>query len=111
MAANEGGGEVIIALWAIFVPIIMMLIVLVPPYFFSFAALYLYYGDPILNIWDQVGRIFALAEKIIIYGFSTKNLPIIDFYVLVMGTLSLGLIAPIALMYFFVRHVRGIFKA
>jgi hypothetical protein len=111
MTSGESGGEIIVALWAMFVPIIMMFLVLVPPYFFCIAALYMYYGDQVFDMWDNVGRILITTEKLIRYGINTPNLDIVEFYLPVMGSLVVGIAATMALLVFFVRYIRGIFRA
>jgi hypothetical protein len=111
MAAGEGGGEVVVALWAICVPIIMMVLALVPPYFFCVGALYAYYGDQALDKWDDVPRVMHTTEQMIVYAINTPNLPMVDFYLPVMGTLVLGVVVTFGLLWWFVRYIRGVFRA
>ncbi len=99
----------LVALWAIMVPIIMMLLFFVPPYALSILSLWNVYGDQALSYWDDVSLVLHNMESLYYHWEKTPELTMTNFFLPVFAPIIIGFGISLTLMYLFYRYIREVF--
>jgi hypothetical protein len=100
----------IMALWAMMVPIVMMVLFFAPLYFMAVVCLWNVYGDEIWRRWSDVSLVLTNMEHLFNEWQRDPELTIFNYFLPVFGPLGIGLILSGVLNYLFYRYIRSVFE-
>lgn len=100
----------IVALWAIMIPIVMLILFVVPLYVMGLVCLWNVYGDSMWQHWADVSTVLYYLEYLYAAWEADQQLTTFNYLIPVFGPLFLGLMLSAVLIYLFYRYIRGVFE-